>query len=71
MILSEEVIQSITPEIRLKLALALGFREHYITTLLKNNQVNGKLTTYKAMQVFRTELNLQDSEILTDEKVTA
>jgi hypothetical protein len=70
MVLSEEVIQSITPEIRLKLALALGFREHYITTLIKKNQVNGKLTTFKAMQVLRRELKLSDREILTDEKIT-
>jgi hypothetical protein len=58
-------------DIRLKLALGLGFSEQWIIKVIDSNKQNGPLTTAKALQVIREETGLTDSEILEEEKVSA
>jgi hypothetical protein len=55
--------------IRLKLALALGFSETWIRSLIADNKENGPLTTAKALQVIREETGLDDSQILEEDAV--
>lgn len=56
--------------VRLDIAMALGFGEVWTDRLIAANKNNGPLTTIKALQVIREELNLTDSEILEEETVT-
>lgn len=53
-------------EIRLKLALGLGFTEGWIISLIGANKNNGPLTTAKALQIIRTETKLKDSQLLEE-----
>lgn len=53
-------------ETRLKLALALGFSETWIRSLIDMNKENGPLTTAKAIQTITEETGLDQSEILED-----
>lgn len=70
--LSKKAIKGIKNQAcRLKLALAMGFSEQWITKVIDANKQNGPLTTIKAMQVIREETGLTDSEILEEEKVSA
>lgn len=52
---------------RLKVAVALDFGEQWTDRLISANKSNGPLTTIKALQVIREELELTDSEILEEE----
>jgi hypothetical protein len=51
---------------RLKLALALGFSETWIRSLIEDNKENGPLTTAKALQVIAEETGLTQAEILEE-----
>lgn len=53
---------------RLRLALELGFSEVWIDRLIVVNKNNGPLTTAKAIQVYKQETGLSDSDILEEEK---
>lgn len=53
----------------LRLALDLDFTEIWIIKLLEANKDNGPLTTAKALQVIREELNLSDAEVLEESEV--
>ena len=65
--LTETAIQKIDDkEIRLKLALALGFTEQWIIASIAKNKENGPLTTYKALQVITKETGLRQKEILEE-----
>jgi hypothetical protein len=55
-------------EIRLKLALALGFTEAWVITLIARNKDNGPLTLAKALQVIVQETGLKQEEILEAEE---
>lgn len=65
--LTQNILQLInTSETRLKLALALGFSETWIRSLIADNKENGPLTTAKALQVIGEETGLDQSAILED-----
>lgn len=70
MTISSKALEQINvKEIRLKLALALGFTEQWVIKMIDTNKENGPLTTARALQVIKTETGLTDEEIL--EPVTA
>lgn len=54
------------PNIRLKMALGLGFSETWIRSLISANKNNGPLTTAKALEVIREETELDESQILEE-----
>jgi len=56
------------PDTRLRLALALGFSETWIRSLLADNKENGPLTTAKALQVIHKETGLTQDVVLVEEK---
>lgn len=62
--LSEQALEAITRETRLKLAIALGFSEVWITKSIEKNKSNGPLTTASALQIIREETGLTDDQIL-------
>lgn len=51
-------------EIRLQLALTLGFTEAWIIQLISKNKENGPLTTAASLDVIRKATNLEDDELL-------
>lgn len=67
--LTKNAIKSLNRPARLSLALALGFSEQWINALVESNKDNGPLTTAKALQVIREELNLTDAEVLEESEV--
>lgn len=70
--LSTTALQIISqPTVRLRLAMALGFREHYITTLTKKNKENGPLTTVAAIRVIQEASGFTESEILVHAEAMA
>lgn len=71
MILSKTALEKIDQEIRLKLALALGFTEYWVRKLINSNKPNGPLTTALAIKVIREETGLKDKEILIEESAKA
>lgn len=65
MVLTKKAIQATNQqEVRLKLALALGFTEQWIMKVIAKNKENGPLTTATALMVIREETGLCDNEIL-------
>lgn len=71
MILSAVAIEKIDQQVKLKLALALGFTEYWVVKLLNNNKPNGPLTTATALKVIRECTGLTDIEILESETAIA
>lgn len=70
--LTRKAIKAIDKQdIRLKLALALGFSEQWIIKVIGANKANGPLTTAASLKVVRQETGLTDSEILNEERVSA
>ena len=70
MILTETALSQINnQETRLRLGLALGFTEAWISALIKKNKVNGDLTTAAALRVIKEETGLTEDEILCDEEL--
>lgn len=53
----------------LRLGLALGFTERWITQVVKDNKPNGPLTTAAALKVIREETGLKDSQILEESEL--
>lgn len=54
-------------DIRLQLAMALGFTEGWIIQLIDKNKENGPLTTAKALEVIKQNTKLRENhEILVD-----
>lgn len=53
--------------IRLKLALALGFTEAWVIKLIANNKDNGPLTTALALQIIEQETGMNQEDILEAE----
>lgn len=64
--LTEQAITSITQATKLKLALALGFTELWVSRLIEANKDNGPLTTVASLNVLREETGLSDEEILEE-----
>jgi hypothetical protein len=64
--LSKKAIRKINKQTTLKLAIALGFTELWVSRLVKKNKSNGPLTTPSALQVIREETGLTDQEILEE-----
>jgi len=58
-------------EVRLKLGLALKVTEQAIIRYLTENKEDGPLSKASALRVIREETGLIESEILTDNTVTA
>lgn len=58
-------------ELRLKLALRLGFTEAWIRRVVKANKSNGPLTTKAALLVIAEETRLTEDEILLTENAIA
>lgn len=69
--LSKKAIRKINKETTLKLAIALGFTELWVSRLIKKNKPNGPLTTPSALDVLRQETKLSDVEILEKEQAIA
>lgn len=68
MVLTKAALQKISAkEVRLALAIALGFTEQWIIKSIDANKENGPLTTAKALQVIKEETGMSDSEILAEE----
>lgn len=68
--LSKKAIRKIDKQTTLKLAIALGFTELWVSRLVKRNKLNGPLTTPSALSVIREETGLQDEDILEAMPVT-
>lgn len=62
--LSKKAIRKINKQTMLKLAIALGFTELWVSRLVKKNKANGPLTTPSALNVLREELGMEDKELL-------
>lgn len=69
--LSKKAIRKIDKTATLKLAIALGFTELWVSRLIKKNKPNGPLTTPGALDVIRQATGLSDQEILDAEPVPA
>lgn len=64
--LSKKAIKKIKRETRQKLAIALGFSEYWVGRLVAKNKHNGPLVTPPALSVLRTELELEDKDLLEE-----
>lgn len=64
--LSKKAIKKIDKKAVLKLALALGFTELWVSRLIKRNKLNGPLTTPSALAVLREETGFEDKDLLED-----
>lgn len=69
--LSKKAIKKLDKKAVLKLALALGFTELWVSRLLKRNKLNGPLTTPSALTVIREATGLEDKDLLEAEPATA
>ena len=65
--LSKKAIRKINKQTMLKLAIALGFTELWVSRLVKKNKANGPLVTPSALLVIKEETGLNDDEILEAE----
>jgi hypothetical protein len=67
MVLTKQALDAIDrTEIRLRLAMALGFTEQWIIKSISQNKNNGILTTAKALEVITECTKMKQSEILVD-----
>lgn len=67
--LSKKALEAIDQkQARLRLALAMGFTEQWIITLIGKNKENGPLTTAKALQIIEQETGLKQKQILVAEE---
>lgn len=69
--LSKKAIKKIDKKAVLRLALALGFTELWVSRLIKRNKLNGPLTTPSALAVIREATGLEDNDLLESEPATA
>lgn len=69
--LSKKAIKKIDKKAVLRLALALGFTELWVSRLIKRNKLNGPLTTPSALAVIREATGLEDNDLLEGEPATA
>lgn len=65
--LSKKAIRKIDKQTKLKLAIALGFTELWVSRLVKKNKANGPLVTPSALLVLKEETGLEDEDILEAE----
>lgn len=69
--LSKKAIRKIDKQTTLKLAIALGFTELWVSRLVKRNKLNGPLTTPSALAVLREETGMEDKDLLEADKEPA
>lgn len=70
MILTEQALRLINVQnIRLLLAIELGYTEAWIITLIDKNKRNSPLTTASALKVIKQETGLSEEEILEEETI--
>jgi hypothetical protein len=70
-VLSSQVLQKIkasTPDIISKLALALSTSSNSIYRFVRENEINGDLTKFAALEVFQQEFNMSVEQILEKSK---
>ena len=64
--LSKKAIKKIDRKTKQKLAIALGFSEYWVGRLVAKNKHNGPLVTPPALSVLRTELKIEDKDLLEE-----
>lgn len=71
--LSEKAIEAIkeTVECRRELAYQLEVSDNTLYRWYRDNESDGKLTTYKAVAIIKETTGLTEEQILVDEKVMA
>lgn len=70
--LSPQALEQINNSpVRLRLAIALGCTERWISALIKGNEPNNDLTKAAALQVIQNETGLEQSDILEETEVKA
>jgi hypothetical protein len=63
--LTQKAIEAINKtEIRLQLAMTLGYTEYWVIQLISRNKDNSPLTTAASLDVIRKNTGLQDADIL-------